>query len=69
MPDITISLTAPQAVRLQSAFQKRFPEATVDLTFVTNVLKRHLRDIVLYEETTAAARAAQDAYNADPFEP
>ena len=68
MPDITISLTVPQATRLQAALQYKYPNETIDLVFAKQEIARYLRSVVQFAEVEQAVQTVRETPVAD-FEP
>ena len=64
MPDITISLTAAQAQRVQAAFARRFGNPAFGVPEYKQWLIAQTRDVVLAEEKRAAIDAAKSNYDA-----
>lgn len=69
MPTLTITFTAAQATRIQSAFAKRLNKPAPDMADLKQWVIKQVKDVVLDEERDAAIRAVQQSHTDNPFEP
>lgn len=69
MPALTISFTADQALRIQSAFATRLNKPAPDMADLKRWVIARVKDVVLDEERNAAIRAVQQSHTDAPFDP
>lgn len=69
MPTLTITFTAAQASRIQTAFAQRLGIPSPDMNDLKTWVIKRVKDVVLDEERDAAVRAVQQSHADAPFEP
>lgn len=69
MPTLTITFTAQQAARIQTAFASRLGIPSPDMNDLKTWVVKRIKDVVLDEERDAAIRAVQQSHTDAPFEP
>lgn len=69
MPTLTITFTAAQATRIQTAFAKRLGKPAPDMADLKQWVVARIKDVVLDEERGAAIKAVQQSHTDIPFDP
>jgi hypothetical protein len=69
MPSLTITFTAQQAARIQTAFASRFGIPTPGMDDLKAWVVKQVKGVVLDEERDAAIRAVQQSHTDAPFDP
>ena len=65
MPDLTLTVTNDQWTRIQSAFGTKYPEDTINGTFMAAWIKAQIKDVVQDMGGNAAAENARTSLASD----